>query len=53
MKITEKHQKCTKKVENTKNEVFQPAFGCMQHPKAGLNTHWFYLKAGTLSYLQI
>ena len=30
--------KCTKKVENSPKKVFQPAFGCGQHPKAGQNT---------------
>ena len=36
-KNTEKGLKWTKKVETAK-KVFQPAFGCVQHPKAGQNT---------------
>ena len=36
-KITEKHKKLTKKVEHN-IKVFQPAFECAQHPKAGRNT---------------
>ena len=38
LEITEKGLKLTIKVENGSKEVFQPASGCMQHPKAGRNT---------------
>ena len=37
-KITEKHLKLTKEVENGQKRVIQPAFGCAQHPKAGQTT---------------
>ena len=36
--ITEKALKLTKKVEKQLKKMFQPAFGCAQHPKAGQNT---------------
>ena len=36
--IKKKHLKMKKKVENGSKKVFQPAFGCTQHPKAGQNT---------------
>ena len=34
--ITEKGLKWTKKVENRLKKMFWTAFGCAQHPKAGL-----------------
>ena len=36
--ITEKALKLTKKVEKRLKKMFQPAFGCAQHPIAGRNT---------------
>ena len=36
--FTEKDFKWTIKVENGWKKKFWPAFGCAQHPKAGLNT---------------
>ena len=36
--ITEKGEKWTQKVKNIWKKVFQPGFGCVQHPKAGRNT---------------
>ena len=36
--VTEKGLKWTKKFKNDWNKVVQPAFGCVQHPKAGQNT---------------
>ena len=37
-KIVEKRLKPTKKMLEMAQKVFQPAVGCMQHPKAGPNT---------------
>ena len=32
-----------KKVEKCQTKRFQPAFGCVQHPKAGLNTQQVFI----------
>ena len=44
-KVTKKHRKSTKKVENGPKTKYQTAFWCTQHPKTGQITQHLFLKA--------